>query len=82
MEVDVQNIKKQKEEVSELKLIPYKKLKQIIENNDPSFVPHPEEYKILFEFIKKYFFNLDGIVKERGDSHRTDTTRNWCDKRN
>ena len=64
MEIDLKKIKRQEEEISELKLIPYKKLKQIIENKDPLFVPHPEEYKILFKFLENDFGDLDSVVKK------------------
>jgi isopentenyldiphosphate isomerase len=53
MDIDPTRIVKQEEEVSEVKFIPYKELQKIIENKDPSFVPHPEEYKLLFDYINK-----------------------------
>ena len=53
MDLDPNKIKKQDEEVSEVKFIPYKELKQLIENRNPSLVQHPEEYKLLFEFLEK-----------------------------
>ena len=53
MDLDPANIKKQKEEVSEVKFMPYKELQQLIESKDSSFVQHPEEYKILFEYLSK-----------------------------
>ncbi|MCX6751787.1 MAG: NUDIX domain-containing protein [Candidatus Nomurabacteria bacterium] len=53
MDLEVNKIKKQEEEVSEIKFISYKKLEQIIKSNDPTFVQHPEEYKLLFDYISK-----------------------------
>jgi len=53
MDLDLNSIKKQEEEVSEVKFIPYKKLKNLIDIKDQYFVQHPEEYKLLFEFLEK-----------------------------
>ncbi len=50
-ELDPTKIVKQKEEVSEVKLIPNKELQKIIESEDSSFVSHPKEYKLLFDYI-------------------------------
>ncbi|MFZ2310883.1 MAG: NUDIX domain-containing protein, partial [Patescibacteria group bacterium] len=50
-DLDLDNIKKQYEEVAEVKFIPYIELKDLIESGDASFVPHPEEYKLLFKYI-------------------------------
>jgi len=55
MDLEPDKIKKQDEEVTEVKFIPYKKLQKIIENKDPSFVSHPEEYKLLFKFLEKNY---------------------------
>ena len=52
MDLDPNKIKKQYEEVSEVKFMPYKELKKLIENNDSSFVQHPEEYKLLFSYLE------------------------------
>jgi len=51
-DLSLSEIKKQDEEVSEVKFIPYKELKKLIENKDPSFAPHVKEYKSLFEFLE------------------------------
>ncbi|MFZ3054772.1 MAG: NUDIX domain-containing protein [Minisyncoccales bacterium] len=45
------NIKKQEEEVAEVKFIPRKGLQKIVESGDPSFVPHSEEYALLFDYL-------------------------------
>jgi isopentenyl-diphosphate delta-isomerase len=51
-DVETKSLKKQDEEVSEIKFISYKELRTIIERSDPTFVKHPEEYKLLFEFLE------------------------------
>jgi len=51
-DLKLSEIKKQGEEVSEVKFIPYKELQKFIENKDPSFVPHFGEYRILFKFLE------------------------------
>jgi isopentenyldiphosphate isomerase len=53
MDLDSSKIKKQEEEVSEVKFMPYEELQKLVESKDPSFVPHPEGYKLLFEYISK-----------------------------
>lgn len=55
MDLKIDKIKKQEEEVSEVKFIPYQELRGIIESKDFSFVQHPEEYKLLFEFLDKNY---------------------------
>ncbi|MCM2339503.1 MAG: NUDIX domain-containing protein [Burkholderiales bacterium] len=52
-DLNLNDIKKQPEEVSEVKFIPYKELEYFIEKEDPSFVKHPKEYKILFDYLNK-----------------------------
>lgn len=41
-------------EVSEVKFIKIEELKQRIEAHDKTFVPHEEEYKKLFEYLKSH----------------------------
>lgn len=52
-DIDISNIKMQKKEVAEVKFIDFKQLKKMIISDVNSFVPHPEEYKQLFEFLDK-----------------------------
>lgn len=52
MDLNLNKIKKQVEEVSEVKYIPYKELKNLVENKGELFVPHPEEYKLLFDYLE------------------------------
>ena len=53
MDLDPSKIKKQKEEVSEVKFVSHKELQGLIGINDQSFVPHPEEYNLLFRFLEE-----------------------------
>lgn len=50
-DVNLSDLKLQEDEVSEIKLIPYKNLEKIIEKKDKTFVPHDEEYKRLFALL-------------------------------
>lgn len=52
-DLDISQVKLQEEEVAEVKFISVLELKTLIDNQDPTFVPHPEEYKILFEYLDK-----------------------------
>jgi isopentenyldiphosphate isomerase len=52
-DLDTDKIEKQYEEVAEVKFIPYLELKNLIESGDASFVPHPEEYKLLFKYLSE-----------------------------
>lgn len=52
-DLDINNIKKQYEEVSEVKFIPYLELKDLIDSGDALFVPHLEEYKLLFKYLSE-----------------------------
>lgn len=42
----------QEEEVAETKWIPYQELEKIIQGGDAAFVPHREEYKLLFAVLR------------------------------
>lgn len=53
MDLDPTKIKKQFEKVSEVKFMPHKELEKFIKEEDPSFVQHPEEYKLLFSYLEK-----------------------------
>jgi len=53
MDLDPSSIEKQAEEVSEVKFIPYLELKKLIDNKDPSFVQHPKEYELLFNYLSQ-----------------------------
>lgn len=49
------SFKVSKEEISELKYISINELRDFIEKEDPSFVPHPMEYRELFNYLDKNF---------------------------
>ncbi|MFC1721446.1 NUDIX domain-containing protein [Patescibacteria group bacterium] len=51
--VDVQKLKLQPEEVSEVKLVHYKDLQKIISDKTPGYVLHDDEYRRLFEILDK-----------------------------
>ena len=51
MDLDPEKIKKQEEEVTEVKFMPYKELQHLIESKDSSFVQHPGEYELLFDYL-------------------------------
>ncbi|MFH1608992.1 MAG: NUDIX domain-containing protein [Patescibacteria group bacterium] len=51
-DLDLSQIKLQEEEVSEVKFIDYKELKRIIESKNKTFVPHDDEYKLLFDYLE------------------------------
>lgn len=53
MDLNPEDIKKQEEEVAEVKFMPYLELQRMIENNNLSFNPHPEEYELLFKYLSK-----------------------------
>ncbi len=52
-EIKLEDIKRQKEEVSEVKLVPISEFKRMIENKDENFVDHPEEFELLFDYLEK-----------------------------
>jgi len=51
--LELENIKKQEDEVTALKFITCKELQRFIESKDSSFVPHPEEFTLLFNYLTK-----------------------------
>ena len=55
MDLNPNEIKKQEDEVAEVKFIPRKELQRFIESKDPSFVPHPEEFVLLFDYLNKNY---------------------------
>ena len=57
MDLDLNNLKLQKEEVSEVKNIYYKDFEKMIKNKDKDIVNHPEEWKKLFEILNARYEN-------------------------
>lgn len=46
---------RQESEVSELKFVPFSEFKAMIENNDPSLVPHSVDYQAIIELLEPEF---------------------------
>ena len=55
MDLDIDNLKLQKEEVSEVKNIYYKDFEKMIENKDKDIVNHPEEWEKLFKILNERY---------------------------
>ncbi len=55
MDLDISKLNLQKDEVSEVKNIYYKKFEKMIENKNKDIVNHPEEWKKLFEILHKRY---------------------------
>ena len=53
VDIDISKIKKQTEEVSEVKWAYWKDLQQEINNGSEGFVSHPEEYDLLFTYLSR-----------------------------
>lgn len=54
-DINLKDLTIQKEEVSEIKLIPYNELKNKVINKDNSIVEHTEMYNKLFSFLENKF---------------------------
>lgn len=52
-DLSVDKIKKQDEEVADVKFMSCRDLQRLVEKNDSSFVSHDEEYKLLFKYLSK-----------------------------
>lgn len=55
LDLDINNLKLQKEEVSEVKNIYYKDFEKMIKNKNKDIVNHPEEWEKLFEILHKRY---------------------------
>lgn len=55
MDLDINSLKIQEEEVSEVKNIYYKDFETMIKNKDKDIVNHPEEWKRLFEILHERY---------------------------
>ena len=55
MDLDIENLKLQKEEVSEVKNIYYKDFEQMIKDKDKDIVNHPQEWKKLFKILHERY---------------------------
>lgn len=54
---NIDDMKFQEEEISELFFVPYKKFKEMVNNRQPDLLMHTEEFEILFEMFDKEFDN-------------------------
>ena len=55
MDLDIEKLKLQEDEVSEVRNIYYKDFEKMIENKDKDIVNHPEEWERLFEILHKRY---------------------------
>ncbi len=55
LDLDISKLQLQKEEVSEIKNINYKKFEEMIKSNNRDIVNHPKEWKQLFEILHKRY---------------------------
>lgn len=55
MDIELDNLKLQKEEVSEVKNIYYKDFEQMVINKHEDIVNHPEEWEKLFKILHKRY---------------------------
>lgn len=55
LDLDINNLKLQKEEVSEVKNIYYKDFEKMIKNKNKDIVNHQEEWEKLFEVLHKRY---------------------------
>ncbi len=53
LDLDLSSLKLQKEEVDAVKYIPTQELKKWVAENRKDLVSHPDEYKLLFEYLSK-----------------------------
>jgi len=54
-DIDIKDINFQKDEISEVKYVPFQELEEKINASDRRYVEHPDEYKKLFEVLHKKF---------------------------
>lgn len=53
----IEDMTYQKEEISEIFFVPYKKFKQMVEEKNPELLQHTREFEILFSLLDKEFNN-------------------------
>jgi len=51
--IDLKKLVLQRSEVQQATLIPLQKVKQLVTQKSPAFVPHPEEYRRLFKILEE-----------------------------
>lgn len=52
-DLEISQMKRQVEEVDEIEFMPWKKFREKIESGQTDIVSHPEEYRILFQYLKE-----------------------------
>lgn len=52
MELDSASLKMEDGEVSEVKWLPWKDVRELVEKKDGNLVPHDDEFKILFQYLE------------------------------
>jgi len=55
MEIDTGKLNLQVGEVEEVRLIPWKEFRRWVQDKKEDVVPHPGEYKLLFEHLEKHY---------------------------
>lgn len=60
----IENMKFQKEEISEIFFIPYKKFKEMVKNKQPDLLMRTEEFEIIFNMFDKEFDNNKDLEEE------------------
>ena len=55
-EINISDIKVQREEVTEVNFVPFIELEKIITQGKKDYVPHPQEYEKLFSELHRRFF--------------------------
>lgn len=53
----INDMKYQKEEISEIFFVPYKEFKKMVENKQPDLLRHDEKFEVLFNLFDKEFDN-------------------------
>ena len=53
--IDIKDMKYQEDEISEILFVPYKKFKEMVENNHPELLMKHDEFEILFELLDERF---------------------------
>lgn len=55
MEININTLNFQDGEVEEAQLVPWEDFQRWVSEEKDDIVPHPEEYKLLFEYLKKHY---------------------------
>lgn len=53
LDIDVENTKLQFSELTDIKYVYYEYLEEILNDNDPDYVPYCEEHELLFKYLKE-----------------------------